>query len=275
MRLLSTIRARLLRRPVLSFYLLTFGLEFGLLVILLAVGGLSNTVVKVLTFLPTFAAIVMVAIEGGPRGIAALLAKFGVWRVGIQWYLFAILAPAGVAWLARSLVTLTGGTVEPVQWYSVGWVLSWVIGGALGEEAGWRGYVLPRLQSRMSALSASLIIGVLWGAVWHLPMFISPAGGYTVSFAAYVLLVMAWAIVFTWVYNHTRGSLLIAFLLHWSCNVGPNMFQVAQGNPFLLQVALWWVVALVIVAVYGPRRLVRGDATGATDWQPTPRPAAR
>lgn len=273
---LASIRAWLLRRPVLSFYLLTFGLEFGSLVALLALGRLSNTAVNVLLFLPTFGAVVLSAVEGGPQGIAALLRKFLVWRVGIQWYLFALLSPAAVALVVRGLTALAGGSVEPVRWYSLSGLFMAAIGAPLAEEAGWRGYVLPRLQSRMSALSASLIIGVLWGAVWHLPMFLgTAAGSFTVPFGAYVLLCVAWAIVFTWVYNHTRGSLLLAFLLHWACNVGTNMFPAWEGNQFLLQVALWWVVALAIVAVYGPRRLVRGDATRAAEWIATARPAGR
>lgn len=276
MRLLSAIRTRLLRQPVLSFYLLTFGLEFGLLVALLALGRLSNTVVNVLLFLPTFVAVVLSAVEGGPRGVAALLGKFGVWRVGVQWYLFALLSPAAIALVVRGLTTLAGGSVEPVRWYSLSGLLMAAIGAPLAEEAGWRGYVLPRLQSRMSALSASLIIGVVWGAVWHLPMFLgTAAGSFSVPFAAYVLLVIAWAIVFTWLYNHTAGSLLLVFLLHWGCNVGTNMFPAWQGNQFLLQVALWWVVALVILAVYGPQRLVRGDAPRDTTWAPLARPLGR
>lgn len=258
MRLLSTVRAWVVRYPVLLFYVLTFGLEFGLVGGLIALGlGLPSLIVAIFVFLPTIVAVLLSGIEGGAAGVKALLGKFGLWRVGPQWYLFAILSAAALALLARGLYTLAGGTVAPPQGYSLSMLLMLAIGGPLAEEAGWRGFVLPRLQAHMSALSASLLIGVLWGAVWHLPMFLG--GSYTVPLGWYVLLCIAWAILFTWVYNHTGGSLLIAFLYHWAINVSVNMFPVFEGALFVLYVALTWIVALAVVALFG-RQLVRGAA---------------
>lgn len=275
MGLLSTVRGWTVRYPVLLFYVLTFGLEFGLVGGLTVLGlGLPPLIVAIFVFLPTIVAVLLSAIEGGAAGVKSLLGKFGVWRVGVQWYLFALLSAAAVALLARGLYTLAGGTVAPPHWYSLSMLLMVAIGGPLAEEAGWRGYVLPRLQTRMNALSASLIIGVLWGAVWHLPMFLG--GGYTVPLGWYTLLCVAWALLFTWVYNHTGGSLLIAFLYHWAINVSVNMFPVFEGALFALYVALTWSVALAVVALFGPRGLARGaaraEATGVgAAWRPTGR----
>ncbi|MFB0537313.1 MAG: type II CAAX prenyl endopeptidase Rce1 family protein, partial [Anaerolineae bacterium] len=84
-----------------------------------------------------------------------------------------------------------------------------------GEEIGWRGYVLPRLQARFSALVSSLILGVVWG-LWHLPRFW--VAGDTESFALATLHNIAMAVLFTWVYNNTNGSLLMVTLFHAAIN---------------------------------------------------------
>src|SRR5215213_5915444 len=83
---------------------------------------------------------------------------------------------------------------------------SLVRGGPLGEELGWRGYALPRLQVGRSALSASLILGVIW-ATWHLPFYISGAATLA-EFAPTSVTTFAATIVITWLFNNTNGSVL-------------------------------------------------------------------
>ena len=97
-------------------------------------------------------------------------------------------------------------------------------GVALPEEIGWRGFALPRMQPRYGPLWGTLLLGVLWG-FWHVLYFLTPdqGGGPGTSFATFLtnfpiflLMVIALAIIFTWVFNHTRGSIFIATLLHAS-----------------------------------------------------------
>src|SRR3712207_6537622 len=108
----------------------------------------------------------------------------------------------------------------------------------MGEELGWRGYALPRLLARRSALAASLILGLLWG-LWHLPTFYvlgAPQHGLPIS--AFLLLTMAYSVLFTWIYLHTRGSVLIATLFHSAINLpgsptrraGPRAHVLAPGS---------------------------------------------
>ena len=98
-----------------------------------------------------------------------------IWRVSIFWYLFSFLVPAVIVLLAIGLHILLGGAVpefgDPAQWYLVIPVFLYVLFfSVLGEEIGWRGYALPELQANHSALTASLIIGVIWG-LWHVPLW--------------------------------------------------------------------------------------------------------
>jgi membrane protease YdiL (CAAX protease family) len=92
------------------------------------------------------------------------------------------------------------------------------LGGPLGEEPGWRGFALPRLQRMHGPLVGSLILGPLW-ALWHLPFFWVPAWNFPPTVANIVLFVIASipvTIILTWIFNNTNGSVFIAILGHWS-----------------------------------------------------------
>jgi membrane protease YdiL (CAAX protease family) len=94
------------------------------------------------------------------------------------------------------------------------------IGGPFGEEPGWRGFALPRLQRRYGPLLGSLILGPLW-ALWHLPIFFIPSWNFPptlLNLVLYVISAISFTIVMTWVFNNTKGSLLMAILLHASFN---------------------------------------------------------
>ena len=136
-----------------------------------------------------------------------------------------------------------------------------VPGSALGEEIGWRGYVLPRLQSKMSALSAALIIGPIW-ALWHLPLWLTGEPGRTPTlYAGFVVSVIALSVVLTWVYNSTGGSLLFVVLLHATYNLPITLAIDDLGSratvPVLLYFGLLVVAAIVVVIVAGPKHLSR------------------
>lgn len=134
------------------------------------------------------------------------------------------------------------------------------------EEIGWRGYALPRLQSRMAALSSSLIIGVIW-ALWHVPSFFLLPGAdqAALPFLWYIPSVLAIAVVFTWLYNNTRGSLLLATLLHTSIQATniliPNLpTETGDTRLYGLNVLVAVVVASLIVIISGPQNLSKSQS---------------
>jgi membrane protease YdiL (CAAX protease family) len=136
-----------------------------------------------------------------------------------------------------------------------------VPGSALGEEIGWRGYVLPRLQSRMSALSAALLIAPIWG-LWHLPLWLTGDPVKTPTFyVPFFVAVFALSVILTWVYNSTGGSLLMVVLAHATFNLPITLLYGALGGrvtvPVLLYFGLLAVAAIVVVIVAGPAHLSR------------------
>jgi hypothetical protein len=152
-------------------------------------------------------------------------------------------------------------------------------GTAMGEELGWRGFALPRLQAGRSALTASLILGALWGG-WHFPLYVTGIDVRPLSlFAPWVLLAMASAVIYTWAYNNARGSLLIAVLLHAISNLALTTLLVPLGGermttPFLIYVGLTVIAAIVITIASGPEHLSRTHhkLVEAPETSLTPRP---
>jgi membrane protease YdiL (CAAX protease family) len=222
---------------------------------------------------PFFAALAVTGILEGKPGVKKLLARLLVWRVGFQWYLVVFLLPLVILFAALGIFALQGGAVgrfDPGQWYAVLLVPVFaLLFGPLGEELGWRGYALPRLQRSYSALWSSLIVGVLW-AFWHAPAYWAPAGtaisGQPVTLLAvgwYLIFTIGIAILHTWIYNNTKASVLIAILFHAMYTSGPvfPLFPEISSNA-LNQTVKWaiipvWVTAVLVIVLFGPARLSR------------------
>lgn len=217
-------------------------------------------------------AILMTGITQGRKAIGALLKRFLIWRVGWVWYLAALAIYPAVFLSAALLNSLISGQpldfsqvfarqILPVKGSLAALILPFFLFDALtnGEEIGWRGYVLPRLQARRGALAASLILGLIWG-FWHLPKYLDVP---IQVFALFMVKTMIDSLLYTWLYNNTGGSLLLTTLLHAAGNTAgvflPVRFAGAGGdvNVLVILVALELVVALGIVAATGSQRLSR------------------
>lgn len=253
---------------------------------------------------PTVAALLVTGWLDGAAGIRSLLGRVVRWRVPFGWYpvvIFLTPAIAGLVWTAARLVGreppdvialgswqaqivartaafepsmgLISGLVGfmrggPVQAALVFALLA-ITNGGVSEELGWRGFAQPRLQSRWSALAASVMVGVLWG-LWHTGtgfwqvMLTSDvakaatfAGGYLLQ---YLALVVPLAVIYAWVVNSTE-SLLLAILLHASYNMTITVVATAwPGFPVAWLVVVLWIVAAGITVRFGSAKLAAEEA---------------
>jgi len=224
---------------------------------------------------PTAAGVIFSARDSGREGVKALLRRLLVWRVGLRWHLFAWLAPMAFLLVGMLIYAARGGDLGQPNWGRLVLVpvavFFAVIFGPLGEELGWRGYALPRLQQHYSALKSSLILGLVW-TLWHVPMFWGP-GGTVVSggpvtlwaIGKYVLYLLGFSILYTWLFNNTRGSVLLAVIFHTSANaVLPLVAFPDRADDASRLIDEWsvigiWIAALLVLLIQGPRKLTRGE----------------
>jgi membrane protease YdiL (CAAX protease family) len=247
--------AAIRNHPLVAFFVLAYALAWSFW-IPYALGLSPN---PVFASGPLIAAIIVTALIGGRSGLKALLSRMVRWRVGLKWYAAALLLPFGVYLIAAFLNVLLGATASLGESLSHWYVLFLMfpllllspLSGAFGEELGWRGYALPRLQAGRSALTASLILGVLIVG-WHLPKFVSGQIGWSETVG-----ILAAAILFTWLFNNTNGSVLLAMLFHASGNTFPMFSETEQVRFGWLAAAVFCMVAIIVVIVTGPARLSR------------------
>ena len=234
----------LARHPLLVFTVLTLVLSW-LPIIPYALGLFPG---PVLAFGPFLAAIITAAVVGGRKGLRAYFRRLIQWRVGVGWYVLAFLAPVA-GWAIVAGVNVLFGAAPPSPAQLAGWssiitaTLIFLVNPFTGafEEPGWRGYALPLLLRRHSALVASAVLGVMW-VVWHVPLFVTglipwPDGA----------MIFALTFVFTAIYLRTSGSVLIAFVLHAAFNGAAGFFVLLfTGDD---RVRMYWIMAVLCAVI--------------------------
>ncbi len=261
------------RHPLIAFFVLAFALSWWPWI--LYAFGLSPT--PIASFGPFLAALVVLAITQGKSGIGGLLRRMVRWRVGLRWYAVALLLPVGIALAATALNVLLGARAPSAAdlggWtglFSTFAVVLLIPGiGGTWEEPGWRGFALPSLQAGRSALVASLILGAVW-ALWHLPLVVATGqmGGWD------IVIILAWTLVLTWVYNGTGGSVLIVMLFHAMFNtvsisfISPMFSGADSVRQSWLLATVWCAVAVAVVVVAGPKHLSRKHRKQEESVQP-------
>jgi len=185
-------------------------------------------------------------------GVRALLRTYRKPRGAFGYYLLAlVLFPA--IWLLGNVLSRALGMEVPLSSYPVDVkllgmiILSFLYNicySGLSEEPGWRGFALPRLQAKFNPLVSSLILGVLW-AVWHAPGRFGGVEAKSVSdtLVEWVLIVLV-TVIFTWIFNRTKGSILVTALLHPAMNATTKYLTGSLGAIILLFVFMVFVIVL-------------------------------
>jgi membrane protease YdiL (CAAX protease family) len=222
--------------------------QAGSLVVLLQILG---------SYGPTLAAVLMLALLG-PRGeLKDLLARLRPRRVGVRWVAIALLLPLGALLPGLIAYGLLGGAVAGAELVALlPMLLVSVLVSGLGEELGWRGYALPRLQRRNGPLAASVIVGLLW-AVWHLPVYYSASAQsgvlFALEFVLYSLIVVSFSVILTWAYNATDRSLWMVVLMHAALTAAGNTVMVAIAPA---KVGTWVPYTVSVLSACGTAILV-------------------
>ncbi len=208
---------------------------------------------------PALSAMIVVWASEGKDGLRRIAHRIGMWRVPTLWWAIALSPLAFGLLVVVALNTVTGSAISLSDFGAIhflpplgaGALLLWLLTFGIGEEIGWRGFALPRLQSGRSALSATLILAVFW-ALWHLPFFFylfepSIAIGWLIG-------LFGGAIAFTWLFNSSGGSILIVAVAHGCFNF---MTSSGAGNGIVAAVVstIVMVWAVVVILAFKPMAL--------------------
>ncbi len=216
---------------------------------------------------PTIAAIILSYMNLGKDGVRKLLKKLFIWKVPFKYYIFSIFGVLFVGILAILFYRITGGSFPDFSVVLKGmglsegdlmlalllaplfFLINTLLGGPIAEELGWRGYAQGMLQKNYSPNISGLIIGFLW-SIWHLPLFFFlPQAVGSVPLWAYIPLMTAMGVIFSWLYNRTRGSVLLAILLHGGMNFAHGFLGadiLSDRNLLLIHVSFIIILAIIL-----------------------------
>jgi membrane protease YdiL (CAAX protease family) len=247
----TSARTLVARHDLVVFYLLACGVTWTLASLV----GISFSFVLLALCGPAVAALAVSLATGGLPAGRELVGRVFIWRVSAKWYAAIVAIPVLHVLAALALERALG---RPAPFDIGDFSTTSLILGVLvvGEELGWRGYLLPRLLKRYSALTASLIVGVLWG-LWHLSVFVTPAFPHSErSFPLFLMSTTVYSVWFTWLYLRTRGSVLLATLFHASLNLfSPGGLDPRRQE--IVEVIVYGASAIILIAVWG-RNLCAG-----------------
>jgi membrane protease YdiL (CAAX protease family) len=260
--------------PLITYFALAYAISWVIVLPLVArkQGFIDMHIPFALHYLndyaPLLAALITARIADGPDGLGDLLRRMVRWRVGWGWVLLAAFLPLVVFAVAAGIVVLALGEAPPnlgllgklpfLPYLGFGGWIFWMLTAGLGEESGWRGYALPKLQRNMSALSATMIVSLFWVG-WHLPRFFYFDGFVRAGFSVlptFVLQQLVLSIVLAWLYNSARGSIPAPALFH----AGFNFFLASPavvGDIYTVIRETQIVLAIAVIVLFKPANLSR------------------
>lgn len=263
--------------PVLAYFVLTFVISWGGVLILGSPHGMPTTSQKFeqlypIVFLPYLlgplvSSLILTGLIDGTDGFRELLVRLATWRVSVKWYAIAVLTAPLLILGVLGALSLNSSAFLPAL-FVVEDKLSVLLtgaaigffGGGLMEEPGWTGFAVPKLRERLNILRTGLLMGFVWG-IWHfLPTYwgSGDASG-TLSLALllpplvfYAAVLPAYRLLMVWVFDRT-ASLLVAMLMHASLTAC-SLFILAPGVQgadlviyYLILAGLLWAAAWAVI----------------------------
>jgi uncharacterized protein len=260
--------------PLITYFVLAYVISWSIVLPLIAraQGFIDVHVPFALHYVndygPLLAAIITARIADGADGLRDLLRRMVLWRTALGWVLLAAFLPLVVFAVAAGIVVLAMGKAPPnlgllgklpyLPYLGYGGWIFWMLTVGIGEESGWRGYALPKLQGSMSALSATMIVTLFWVG-WHLPRFFYFDGFLTLGFSVlptFALQELVFAILLAWLYNSARGSILAPALFH----SGFNFFLASPASGGAMGLVIresLIVLAIAVIVLFKPVNLSR------------------
>ncbi len=231
--------------------------------------GAMHVALVFLVASPSVFGVLFARMVDGKQGVRALFARAVRWQVKPIWYAVSLLLIPVVYGVSYFVQGWLGGPTGPIDVVDkLAFALPIALIACLMEEFGWRGFALPKLLERHSALTAALIVGMGW-ALWHAPINYLALSKFRTG-AIPILIALALGpilqtVIMTWIHNNANASMLLMLLTHFSITSSAIVFMVPSSTAGtelrsnLVSAALFGLVVVGIVAAVGTTRLVRAE----------------
>lgn len=225
---------------------------------------------------PFIAALFAARADQGKAGVSSLLSRVFKWSIPFKWYLIAFaiallitLIPFVIGLVSATLTLMPGHFTNSLI-FLIPIFLMQVLTSGLGEEPGWRGFLLPALQKVVEKENAIWLLGVAW-AVWHFPFTVfdvlsntgslaGPALAVTIlsSLAGQTISLIGMAFLYTWLVSST-GSVFLAIIFHALTNTLPAVLigQIPPALSFIVGFSPW-VLVFILQRVVGKEKFPYG-----------------
>jgi membrane protease YdiL (CAAX protease family) len=259
-----------LRRQLLTYFVTTFAISWGIFGAALAFGFTNSPVVILGVWGPTLTAIILTAGFYGRSGLKRFFGRFNA-REGIKWFLPLLGFFLAIGLAGHFVGSIATGIEFDAEFWGWAWVtqvmiVQFVVAG-MGEEFGWRGFALQRLQHLVTPLQATMIVA-FFHLLWHAPTYWLGQGMHNVPAIWAAFFIVPWSILFTWAYNRAGGSILVSVLFHATSGAalsytaflpGENEISISPElitmtwlpdglmGPYIGVAALYWLVAIYVL----------------------------
>lgn len=257
------IKGYIKNHEILSFVFLTFLCSWTIWGILYSshIGVVNNVIASIFIclggFAPSTMSIILTVFLYKKKGLKALLTKLTKWRCNLAYYIIAVFYWIVSLYIFYLICKFSGNNGEVTfsnikpyikPCYILGnFMVILLLGGPLGEEIGWRGFLLPSLQKKLNPFCSSIVLSIIWSC-WHLPLFfIAGTDQYGVSFLLFIIIETINTITMTWIFNRTNGSLIFPILYHTCNDMIWSVFLIAAGSFAIANVYKFFIVQIVIM----------------------------
>lgn len=257
------IKGYIKNHEIISFVFFTFLCSWTMWGILYgsSIGIINNVIYKshmsifiwVGAFGPSTMSIILTGFLYKRKGLKALIIRLTKWRYNLIYYIIAAFYWMASLYISYLICKFCGSkgemTFTNVKPYYIleGFMITLFLGGPLGEEIGWRGFLLPRLQKKLNPFYSSIVLGIIWSC-WHLPLFfIVGTDQYGVPFLFFIMTTTINAIIITWIFNRTNGSLIFPILFHTCNNVAIGGIIIGSFNFALANIYKFGIVQIIIM----------------------------
>ncbi|WP_299528944.1 CPBP family intramembrane glutamic endopeptidase [Ulvibacterium sp.] len=211
-------------------------------------------------FVPSALALALTAIASGGKGVFELFVQQTIRKTALKWFLVSLIGipiVASLAMLTSLQFDISRFHLRTTQLLPEVIVIVLI---AIGEEYGWRGYLLPRLMKNLNVFHSSLLLGFIWG-LWHFPAYLIGTGvPQEMEFLVFLVWVILGTLFISWIYYYTR-NVLTAIFVHISANAAFNYLPIlpefSGSMDAFWGLVLYLTILILVVYYFGRKDLMK------------------